>query len=63
MGLRHTTAAENAPYPPTLGGERHTPPELGARGPFSPATKSHGNVCKIALRRLACNLRRQVSQL
>ncbi len=29
----------------------------------APATKSHGIICKIALRRLACNLRRQVSQL
>ncbi len=23
MGLRHTTADENAPYPPTLGGATH----------------------------------------
>ncbi len=30
---RYTTAAENAPYPPTMGSD--TPPELGAGGPFS----------------------------
>jgi hypothetical protein len=28
----------------------------------SPATGSHGNTCKVALRRLAANLRRQVWQ-
>ncbi len=31
---RHTTADENAPYPPTLEGS-NTPPELGGGGLFS----------------------------
>ncbi len=50
---------------PQSWGEQHTP-RIGAGRAITqrPATISHGNICKIALRRLtACNLRRQVLQL
>ncbi len=66
--LRGATHPQNWGPGGTFGADlRRNATEIGMSlvddGRWLPATKSHGNVYKIVLRRLACNLRRQVSQL